>query len=67
MKYKQGEKHNHMLTSQQTPTTSIQGREEPQRNTPVEELHTTTTSRRKYKKTFYKHLIFNFNDLALNY
>jgi hypothetical protein len=38
-------KRNHIRTSQQTHTTSIQDREEPQRNTSVEELHTTATTR----------------------
>jgi hypothetical protein len=35
------------------------------RNTLVKELHTTTTPRKKYTETFYKHLIYNFDDLAL--
>jgi hypothetical protein len=49
---KQEENRNHIPTCQQTHTTSIQGSEEPQRNTPVEELHTTTTPRENIIKSF---------------
>jgi hypothetical protein len=39
--HKREEKCNHIPTTQQTHISSIQGREEPQRNTSVEETHTT--------------------------